>query len=210
MTTAFVFLWVARDRFGKATEPSPTDTRVVRLTDLSGLEESPAISPDGGSVAFTASMDGKRQLFVQRIAGGARLQLTRDPVDHEYPRWSPDSSSILYFSPAVSGAAQGSIWEIPALGGVPRRVVNSIGGADVSQTDGRLAIFRLAKDGIQLVTAPADELPRFDVVAEFAPATSYFCIHAGRRTANGSPFSRETASGSTCSWRRRPEANRAR
>jgi serine/threonine protein kinase len=172
ITTALVFLWVARDRFGKATEPSPPDTRVIRLTDLPGLEESPAISQDGGSVAFTAGVDGRRQLFVQRIAGGARLQLTRDPVDHEYPRWSPDSSSILYFSPAVSGAAQGSIWEIPALGGVPRRVVNSVGGADVSQTDGRLALFRLAKDGIQLVTAPTDG-SRFDVVAEFAPATYY-------------------------------------
>jgi Tol biopolymer transport system component len=172
LAMGLVFLWLGRNRFGGPVESSPPDTRVVRLTDLPGLEESPAISPDGGSVAFTAGVDGKRQLFVQRIAGGARLQLTRDPVDHEYPRWSPDSSSILYFSPAVSGAVQGSVWEIPALGGVPRRVVNSVGGADVSQTDGRLALFRLAKDGIQLVTAPTDG-SRFDVVAEFAPATYY-------------------------------------
>ena len=155
-----------------AAEPSPPDTRVIRLTDLPGLEESPAISPDGRSVAFTAGVGGTRQLFVQLIAGGAPLQITRDPVDHECPRWSPDSSSILYFSPAVSGTVQGSIWEIPALGGVPRRVVNSVGGADVSPTDGRLALFRLAKEGIQLVTAPTDG-SRFDVVAEFAPATYY-------------------------------------
>ena len=170
--TALVFLWTARDRFAKPASPSRPDTRVVRLTDFPGLEESPAISPDGGSVAFTAGVNGKRQLFVQRIAGGAPLQLTRDPVDHEAPRWSPDSSSILYFSPAVSGAVQGSLWEMPALGGVPRRVVNTVGGADVNQTDGRLALFRLAKEGIQLVTAPADG-SRFDVVAEFAPATYY-------------------------------------
>ena len=55
---------------------------------------------------------------------------------------------------------------------MPRRVVNSVGGADVSPTDGRLALFRLAKEGIQLVTAPTDG-SRFDVVAEFAPATYY-------------------------------------
>ena len=88
------------------------------------------------------------------------------------PRWSPDSSSILYFSPAAPGELQGSIWEIPALGGVPRRVVNSVGGADVSPTDGRLALFRLAKTGIQLVTVPTDG-SKFDVVAEFRPATYY-------------------------------------
>jgi serine/threonine protein kinase len=173
IATALVFLWAARDRFGKpAAGPSPPDTRVIRLTDLPGLNESPAISPDGRSVAFTLGVGGKRQVFVQLIAGGAPLQITRDTVDHQCPRWSPDSSSILYFSPAVSGAVQGSIWEIPALGGVPRRVVNSVGGADVSPTDGRLALFRLAKEGIQLVTAPTDG-SRFDVVAEFAPATYY-------------------------------------
>ena len=170
--TTLVLLWTTRDRFGRPAEPSPPDARVTRLTDLPGLEESPAISPDGKSVAFSAGVGGKRQLFVQLIAGGAPLQVTSDPVDHESPRWSPDSSSILYFSPAVSGTAQGSIWEVPALGGVPRRIVNSVGGADVSPLDGRLALFRLAKEGIQLVTAPTDG-SRFDVVAEFAPATYY-------------------------------------
>ena len=170
--TILALLWTVRDRFGRPAEPSPPDTRVTRLTDLPGLEESPAISPDGKSVAFSAGVGGKRQLFVLLIAGGAPLQVTSDPVDHESPRWSPDSSSILYFSPAVSGTAQGSIWEVPALGGVPRRIVNSVGGADVNPADGRLALFRLAKAGIQLVTAPTDG-SRFDVVAEFAPATYY-------------------------------------
>jgi serine/threonine protein kinase len=169
---ALVFLLVARDRFGRRAPETLPDIRVTRLTDLPGLEESPAISPDGRSVAFTGGVGGKREVFVQLIAGGAPLQITRDPGDHEYPRWSPDSSSILYFSPAASGSVQGSIWEIPALGGVPRRVVDSVGGADVSPTDGRLAFFRLAKAGIQLVTAPTDG-SRFDVVAEFAPVTYY-------------------------------------
>ena len=172
IATVILFLWTARDNFGKPPGPSPTDARVTRLTDLPGLEESPAISPDGRSVAFTAWVGSKRQVFVQLVAGGAPFQITRDPVDHEGPRWSPDSSSILYFSPAVAGTLQGSIWEIPALGGVPRRIVNSVGGADISPTDGRLALFRLAKDGIELVTAPTDG-SRFDVVAEFAPAAHH-------------------------------------
>jgi eukaryotic-like serine/threonine-protein kinase len=173
IATALVFLGAVLDRLGRpAVKSSPPDIRVIRLTDLPGLEESPAISPDGRSVAFTADVSGKRQIFVQLIAGGAPLQITRDAVDHELPRWSPDSSSILYFSPAVSGAVQGSIWEIPTFGGVPRRVVDSVGGADVSPTDARLALFRLAKDGIQLVTTSADG-SRFDMVAQFAPTTYY-------------------------------------
>ena len=170
--TALVFLWALRDRLWSPTQPSPSETRVTRLTDLPGLEESPAISPDGKSVAFTGGVSGKRQVFVRLIAGGAPLQITRDAVDHECPRWSPDSSSILYFSPVVSGTVQGNIWEIPALGGAPRRVVNSAGCADVNPTDGRLALFRLAKEGIQLVTTPTNG-STFDLVAQFAPTTYY-------------------------------------
>ena len=171
LVAAVAAAWLARDRFGSPSEPPP-DTRVMRLTDLPGLEEFPAISPDGRSVAFTAGVGGRRQLFMKLVTGGAPLQLTRDPVDHEYPRWSPDSSSIFYFSPAAPGELHGNIWEIPALGGAPRRVVNSVGGADVSPTDGRLAHFRLANKGIELVAATTDG-SKSDVVAEFAAATYY-------------------------------------
>jgi eukaryotic-like serine/threonine-protein kinase len=165
-------LWVMRDQFGSPAQPPLPDPRVTRLTDLLGLEESPAISTDGRSMVFTAGVGGRRQLFVRLMAAGAPLQITHDAVDHEYPRWSPDSSSIVYFSPAAPGELQGSIWEIPALGGAPRRIVNSIGGADVSAGDGRLAVFRLSDGGIQLVTASRDGSTSA-VVATFAPATYY-------------------------------------
>jgi Tol biopolymer transport system component len=61
---------------------------------------------------------------------------------------------------------------MPALSGAPRRIVNSIGGADVSAADGRLAFFRLADESIQLVTASRDGSTSA-VVARFAPATYY-------------------------------------
>jgi len=172
IVAALAVLWAVRDRLRPGAEPAPPEARVTRLTDFPGLEESPAISPDGKSVAFTGGVGGTRQIFVRLVAGGAPLQITHEPVDHESPRWSRDSSTILYFSPAVQGTVQGSIWEIPALGGVPRRIANSVGGADVNPIDGRLALFRLVKNGIQLVTSAANG-SAFDVVAEFA-ATTYF------------------------------------
>ena len=123
-----------------------------RLTDMPGLEQSPAISPDGRSVAFAANVDGRWQLFVRLTAGGAPLQITHDPVDHEFPRWLPDGSALVYFSPSGTGEAQGTLWTIPALGGSRRRIADSIGDADVNR-DGRLAYFRLDGRNVQLVTS---------------------------------------------------------
>src|SRR2546425_1027877 len=120
IATALVLLWAARDRFGRrAAEPSPPETRVVRLTDLSGLEESPAISPDGKSVAFTAGVGGKRQVFVQLIAGGAPLQITRDTVNHECPRWSPDGRWSAF---QRGDSIRFDIFVAPAPGGEPHQL----------------------------------------------------------------------------------------
>ena len=134
---------------------SPIDPSVRRITDFQGLEESPSISPDRRSVAFTGNVNGRRQVFVRLVAGGAPLQITKDAVDHQLPRWSPDANSILYFSPAEPGDAQGTVWSIPALGGAPRRVIASIGGADVSR-DGRITCFGLVDGQVQLLTSALD------------------------------------------------------
>jgi serine/threonine protein kinase/WD40 repeat protein len=128
---------------------------VDRVTDIPGLEEFPSISPDQKFVAFTANSNGRRQIFVRQRAGGPPVPVTKDPADHQFPRWSPDGNSLVYFSPATSGEAQGAIWSIPFMGGSPRRIMASVGGADVNR-DGRLACFTLADGNIQLVTALPD------------------------------------------------------
>ena len=138
-----------------AAPASPIIPSVRRMTDFQGLEESPSISPDRRSIAFTGNVNGRRQVFIRLVAGGPPLQITRDAVDHQFPRWSPDANSILYFSPAESGDSQGTIWSIPALGGAPRRVMASIGGADVSR-DGRITSFGLVDGHFQLLTSALD------------------------------------------------------
>jgi Tol biopolymer transport system component len=141
--------------------------RVQRLTDFPGIEEAPAVSPDGRSVAFTASVDGRRQIFIRLIAGGLPVQLTHDAVDHQLPRWSPDGNSLMYFSAARADEVEGEIWSIPALGGSPRRVIDSIGGADVGK-NGRLTCFRLSDRRVQLVTSSLEGAD-IRVLAAFIP-----------------------------------------
>jgi Tol biopolymer transport system component len=127
-----------------------------RLTDFQGIEESPAISPDGKSVAFVAEAAGYRQIWIRLMAGGPPLQITSDAREHESPRWAPDSASLVYFTPGEPGEAEGALWETSALGGSPRRLVTSSGGGDVSPDGRELAFFRLGEEGAVLVASSRD------------------------------------------------------
>ena len=84
--------------------------QVQRITDFVGVKESPAISPDGKTVAFVVPVNGRKQIWIRLLAGGSPLQLTHDDTDHEHPRWTPDSSSLIYFTPNPSKEELGTIW----------------------------------------------------------------------------------------------------
>ena len=127
-----------------------------RLSDIEGLKEAPALSPDGRMVAFVAVVGGKRHIWIRLLAGGAPLQLTRDGVDHLHPRWAPDSSTLIYFTPAAAGSDAGTIWEIGALGGWPRRIVAAVSGGDISHDGRHLACLQVADDHLELVVSGRD------------------------------------------------------
>jgi len=116
---------------------------VQRLTDMAGVEESPAISPDGKSVTFVAMSGGRRQIWIQQIVGGTPRAITNDDGDHEAPRWSADSSRLIYFS-------SGGIWEIPAAGGEAHRMVDALAPGDLNHA-GKLAFFRRGDGGVELM-----------------------------------------------------------
>ena len=122
-----------------------------RLTDFVGMEDFPAISPDGKSVAFTADVSGKRQVWVRLLTGGTPLQVTKDDVDHQSPRWLPDSSSLIYFTPSGDGGGEGEVWQIPALGGTARPIVSSLIAGDFSH-DGKHLVYLGAKQGRMALT----------------------------------------------------------
>jgi len=141
-----------------------------RLTDTEGLKESPAISPDGKMVAFTAVVAGKRQIFVRLLSGGMPLQLTRDNVDHLQPRWAPDSSTLIYFTPSAAGTDAGVVWEISALGGWPRRVASSTSAGDISHDGRHIALLQMV-DGLPALMLTARDGSRVHRLAQLPPST---------------------------------------
>ena len=139
-----------------ATPPAAAVVNLQRITDFVGIEEHPATSPDGKTVAFIADANGRRHVWVRLLAGGAPLQITHDDLDHDHPRWTPDSSSLVFFTGATEGNP-GMLAEVSALGGTPRRIAAAEGGGDIShdgrfiatfqRRDGRSVLAILARDG---------------------------------------------------------------
>ena len=130
--------------------------RFQRLTDFVGMNESPAISPDGKMVAFVAAAGAKRHLWVRMLAGGPPLQLTRTETDHAHPRWAPDSSALIYFTPPRAPGGSGTLWEISALGGAPRPITSALGGGDVSHDGRHVAVFQLVDGRVELAIVSRD------------------------------------------------------
>lgn len=65
---------------------------------LSGVEWSPAFSPDGRSVAFAWDPEIRRKLdiYVKRIGAEPPRHLTTQPESEAWPAWSPDGRWIAY------------------------------------------------------------------------------------------------------------------
>ena len=171
--------------------PSSTSVQFQRVTDLVGMEESPAISPDGKTVAFVARSGNRRQIWIKLLAGGAPLQITRDDMDREQPRWTPDSSALIYYTPSATLGEQGTLWEIPALGGTPRKIALALGGGDVSHDGQRIAAFQIQDGRVRLMViarhgseaALVKEMPagEFAELPRWSPDDRWIAFHGGGR-----------------------------
>ena len=111
--------FLAVDRMAHA--PQPTAMHFSRVTNFAGVQTQPSLSPDGRSVAFVSNRDGHYNIYVGLISGGSLVQITRDPNLKSHPSWSPDDSTIAFARLNESGVWD--VWEVPALGGTPRRVI---------------------------------------------------------------------------------------
>jgi Tol biopolymer transport system component len=91
------------------------------LTTAPDLEQDPAWSPEGTRIAYASDETGNMDICVRQIAAGQRINLTKDNTGYDgKPAWSPNGEWIAF----VSEREEGGIFLIPALGGIPKRVVS--------------------------------------------------------------------------------------
>ena len=113
---AFVYagdLWVA----------SVDGSNPRRLTSEGGIESSPAFSPDGRMIAFSAQYDGNVDVYVMSVDGGAPTRLTWHPGRDIVQGFTPDGEGVLFTSPrAAFTPSHTKLYVVPVKGGVPQEL----------------------------------------------------------------------------------------
>lgn len=132
-----------------------TAARLTRLTFSAGLTTSPALSADGKLLAFAsdrASNGEHLDIWLQHMAGGEPVRLTKDEGSESEPNFSPDGSQVVYSS------NRGGIYVVPVLGGEPRQIV-ARGSRPRYSPDGKWIAFHEqtlgAQEGSTLAVIPA-------------------------------------------------------
>src|SRR5262249_54733378 len=99
----------------------PAPMRIRSVTNFSGVETQPSLSPDGRSIAFISNRDGQWDIYVGLVSGGQPIRITNDSNLETRPRWSPDGTRLLFARLNDTGTSD--IWVVPALGGTARRII---------------------------------------------------------------------------------------
>lgn len=74
----------------------PDGSQLLNLTNDPGHDISPAISPDGRTIAFLSTRTGLFQIFLMNSDGSGVRQLTSEYAGTSAPRFSPDGTKIVY------------------------------------------------------------------------------------------------------------------
>jgi hypothetical protein len=93
-------------------ESPPPDRTLTRLTFVPGFQTEPSWSPDGRFVAYSSDQSGNFDIWIQPVAGGNAIQVTRDFANDWQPDWSPDGTRIVCRSEREGGG----LYVVPALG----------------------------------------------------------------------------------------------
>ncbi|NJN98537.1 MAG: hypothetical protein HC875_32845 [Anaerolineales bacterium] len=122
------------------------DGSVVNLTQSSGDDLQPAVSPDGRRIAFSSGRGGNLDIYVMDANGSNLTQLTSSRGFDEWPAWSPDGRSLAFVSDRDGNV---ELYTIPASGGPEQRLTDH--PADdwpaVWSPDGRRLLFASNRDG---------------------------------------------------------------
>ena len=133
--------------------------KIARITQ-SGKATDVAVSPDGQYVVYILREGEKYSLNVRQTATGSDVQvLPPEVVNFRGLTFSPDGNYIYFTRSDKSNPNWSYLWQMPALGGTPRKLIRDIDSAVGFSPDGRQFAFARGvpdKAEVHVVIAGAD------------------------------------------------------
>jgi Tol biopolymer transport system component len=112
-----------------------TWSQFTQLTDASGVETGPTISPDGTTIAYATDAGGSWDIYAQRVGGRNPVPVVADPnIDERWPAFSPDGKMIAF------NHGGGGIFIVGATGESVKRL-SDFGAHPAWSPDGQRIVF---------------------------------------------------------------------
>jgi serine/threonine protein kinase/Tol biopolymer transport system component len=134
----------------------PAALEITRVTGSGDLSQAD-ISPDGKYVAYVRATGGKQNLWLKQLATDSDVQIAT-LGDDECPglAFSPDGSYV-YFVRGEHLKPTGDLYQVPSLGGSPRKMLTGISGPPAFSPNGeQVAFVRNSVGETSLLTATLD------------------------------------------------------
>jgi serine/threonine protein kinase len=108
-----------------------TDGRVVQ----------PAISPDAKYIAYVSGEVGSRSLVVRQVATDSTLTVVQPTnLNLQFVSFSPEGNWV-YFTETRSDFAVNTLYQVPTLGGTPKKLIEDVDGPVTFSPDGKTFAF---------------------------------------------------------------------
>ena len=126
--------------------------KITRVTN-EGNVETAAVSPDGKYIAYTLEESGKRSLWTKHLGTGSQVQIV-PPTDAYTMKASTFSSDgYVYYTVNDEANPQGALFQVPVLGGTPKKLISRVSQPISISYDGKQIAF-----GRYHLNGTADEL----------------------------------------------------
>jgi serine/threonine protein kinase/Tol biopolymer transport system component len=179
----------------KAAAPAFQSIRLTRLTNT-GKSRMAAISPDGKYVVHVIEDAGKQSLWVRQVTTANNVQIVPPAEVVYFGMTFTGDGNYVYYVTAAKNESEAFLYQVPVLGGPPRKLVEDIDDPVALSPDGSqvgFARFAPSKGTDDFTVAKADGSdPR--IVASRKLPTRYASSWFGRSAGPGwSPDGRTIA-----------------
>jgi Tol biopolymer transport system component len=149
-------VWIVANRARPAAENPLADARFTRLSDFTGAETNPAISPDGKFVAVVSDRSGTFDIWVLQADGSSLANLTRGRIgDARAPLraigFSGDGSQVWS---AGTETRRLMLW--PLIGGAPHNFMGEHAAEVAWSPDGSRLVYHTWDPGDPVFVADRD------------------------------------------------------